>query len=242
MTRQVHTMKTRAWTRLCTSRSLISTSALGAKQCFTSKRFFASMPRCTRRRQSPWANRIFPSNSPDFFLRKNPVQPRKIPVARTIRHNHRPGHKVHGCVRDRRQLEKCSCSVRLQTCNPLWCLRAVLTGETASVQSRCGQPALRDWGQIAGKGEGLEAGPPCAITIWMCAYGGTTDWRGAWGIWRQRTRGGGNGAPKNAKEIASWTYAVGGARQMGSKDDQCNGAGCCHSATCQASFYRRRNS
>ena len=78
MTRQVHTMKTRAWTRLCLSRSLISTSALGAKQCFTSKRFFASMPRCTRRRQSPWANRIFPSNSPDFFLRKIRSSPGKF--------------------------------------------------------------------------------------------------------------------------------------------------------------------
>ena len=65
------------------------------------------------------ANRIFPSNSPDFSLRKYPVQPGKIPVAWAIRHNHREGHKVGGCVRDRLKLEKCSSSVGLQTCNPL---------------------------------------------------------------------------------------------------------------------------
>ena len=66
-----------------------------------------------------WSNRIFPSNSPDFSLGKYPVQPGKIPVVRTIPHNHRAGHKVRGGVRDRLQLEKCSSSVGLQTCNPL---------------------------------------------------------------------------------------------------------------------------
>ena len=34
-----------------------------------------------------WANRIFPSNLPDFFLGKYPVQPGKIPVAWAIRHH-----------------------------------------------------------------------------------------------------------------------------------------------------------
>ena len=54
-----------------------------------------------------------------IFSSKNPVIHGENPVVRTITHHHRPGYKVHGCVRDRRQLEKCSCSVGLQTCRTL---------------------------------------------------------------------------------------------------------------------------
>ena len=53
-----------------------------------------------------------------FFPREKSCKARGKSCCSAIRHNHRPGYKVHGCVRDRLQLEKCSCSVQLQTCNP----------------------------------------------------------------------------------------------------------------------------
>ena len=50
-------------------------------------------------------NQIFPSNSPDFFLGKYPVQPGKIPVVLAIRvmirHNHRQWSKRFIGVHDR---------------------------------------------------------------------------------------------------------------------------------------------
>ena len=39
---------------------------------------------------------------------------RENPVVQIVPHNHRQRYKVHGCVCDLHQLEKCSCSVWLQ--------------------------------------------------------------------------------------------------------------------------------